>query len=104
MARAVFRCQLCLSIAGTLELTAPAEAPASELRLEGFLWEHNTEQVKGATLRTLHQALIMHDVQQIHTLNPMWVPFYCPQCQRTLLRETLAHYPSLRRGFCRLVR
>ncbi len=82
MAKAVFRCQLCLSMAGTLELDAPADAPAGELRLDGFLWNHSTEQVKGPALRALHQALSAHDAQQLHLLNPMWAPFYCPHCRR----------------------
>ncbi|HZY41007.1 MAG TPA: hypothetical protein VFF59_03315 [Anaerolineae bacterium] len=82
MAKAEFRCQVCSSMAAVLELAVPADAPAGELRLEGFLWECSTEMVKGQTVRALHHALTMHDAQQIHTLNPMWAPFYCPQCQR----------------------
>jgi hypothetical protein len=82
MVKAVFRCQLCLSVAGTLELTTPTGATTGELRLTGFLWEDSTEQVKGPTLRALQHALTTHDVQQLHLLNPMWAPFYCPQCQR----------------------
>jgi len=82
MAKAVFRCQLCMSVAGTLELVAPVEAQSGELHLDGFLWEHSTEQVKSPTLRVLYEALTTHDARQIHTLNPLWVPFYCPQCQR----------------------
>ena len=82
MAKAVFRCQLCMSVAGTLELIAPGETLAGELRLEGFLWEHSVEQVKAPALRALQQAVLGHNAQQIHALNPLWVPFYCPQCQR----------------------
>lgn len=82
MAKAEFRCQVCMSVAATLELAAPADAPVGELRLAGFLWERSLEPVKGQTLRALHLALTTHNAQKIHALNPLWAPFYCPQCQR----------------------
>lgn len=82
MTKAIFRCQVCMNVAATLELAAAPEAPSGELVLTGFLWEGNTEVVKGHLVHSLHQALTTHDAQRLHTLNPMWAPFYCPQCQR----------------------
>lgn len=71
-----------MNVAATLELAAAPDAPAGQLVMEGFLWESSAETVKGPTLRSLHQALTTHDAQLLHTLDPMWAPFYCPQCQR----------------------
>ena len=82
MAKAVFRCQVCMSVAATLELIAAPEALSGKLVLAGCLWESSTEEVKGQFVRSLQQALTTHDAQLVHTLNPMWAPFYCPQCQR----------------------
>jgi hypothetical protein len=82
MAKAVFRCQECMNIAATVELAVPSDAPAGELILEGFLWKRNTETIKGRTVQLVHQALATHDVRLLHTLNQLWAPFYCPQCER----------------------
>ena len=82
MAKVVFRCQVCMSVAGTVELVAAPDAPTGELMLEGFLWQRHTETIKGRTVQMAHQALTTHDVRLLHTLNQLWAPFYCPQCER----------------------
>lgn len=82
MAKAVFRCQVCMNVAATLEVAAAPDAPSAELVLEGFLWERSMEAVKAPVVRGLHHALTTHDAQLLHTLNHMWAPFYCPECQR----------------------
>lgn len=82
MAKTVFRCQLCMSVAATLELAGAPEALSGELIISGFLWDSNKETIKGQAIRSLHQALLAHDAHRVHALNPLWAPFYCPQCQR----------------------
>jgi hypothetical protein len=80
--KAVFRCQVCLSVAATIKLTIPPGAQHGQLELDGFLWKHSTEVVKGRLVQAVQQALSTHDAELLHKLYRMWAPFYCPQCQR----------------------
>jgi hypothetical protein len=82
MSKAVFRCQVCLSVAGTIELNAAPDSSAGQLMLEGFLWKSSTETIKGRTVQLVHQALTAHDAHALYSINRLWAPFYCPQCER----------------------
>ncbi len=82
MARAIFRCQVCMSVAATVELAAAPNALTGQLILEGFLWNRSDEMLKGRTIQMVYHALTAHDARLLYTIDQLWAPFYCPQCDR----------------------
>lgn len=81
MAKAVFRCQVCISVAATVELKAAPDNSKGMLIIEGFLG-NSTETIKGRTIQLVHQALSAHDARLLYSIDRLWAPFYCPQCER----------------------
>jgi hypothetical protein len=84
-----FFCQLCGALATTLTLTtstalSPA-APTPTLQLAGF-WGAVTEQIGPEDWVGLHAAIAQQNALAIYQLNSLWLPCYCPECDRVYCR------------------
>ena len=80
MYRAIFRCSVCGEKAATLELTARPDPAAAQLVLRDFVWTRSAEAVKPEVVPDLEHALNAVNVRDLYTLNQLWAPFYCPEC------------------------
>lgn len=73
---AEFRCALCGAPAATLNLDA--EGAYEHTHHMG----HITERVVKTRQPALARAIAAADARAIHTLDPLWAPFYCAECDK----------------------
>ncbi len=92
-ARAVFRCALCGEIAARVALVLdeptpgrPSDAASGRIVESGFFgdWE---QVVLGAGLQPVAEALIREDAAALYGVDPLWAPFYCPECRTCYCRR-----------------
>ncbi len=93
-ARAVFRCAQCGEAVASVALVLDDEPAPGHPRPEaggtiaesGFFgdWE---QAVLGAGLQPVAEALIREDAAALHEVDPLWAPFYCPECRACYCRR-----------------
>lgn len=78
--RAAIPCQLCEATAG--ELTLYGTADEAMVTLRSGLGDMNGS--VGGRFDEFRQLIAEGDVRGLHALDPEYVPFYCPQCDRAM--------------------
>ena len=74
---ATFICDQCDEVTAQLILSSD-----QVLHQEGF-WGTSREIIAPSRYAALAQALAQTDAAALYKLNFLWVPFYCPTCQRS---------------------
>lgn len=80
-AHAEVRCALCGALAATLDLSV--DGVYEHVHYMGDI----TERVPMAECDALAAAIRAADIAALYRLNPLWAPFYCPECDRVYCRD-----------------
>ena len=89
MTIATFRCDLCGQTIATAELvlagTPHSDALASDSSAGTIVWDflgRNCERVSSEEYPAVQAALMEGSPRSLYQVNRLWVPFYCPACDR----------------------
>src|SRR5438132_1461846 len=78
-ATTTFHCRACGKLACTLTLLFADNPPRAALDADGFL-ASSREAVAAEAAGSLQAALRAGDARALYALDPLWAPFYCPEC------------------------
>ena len=85
IARAVFRCAQCGEVAANVALVI--DEPRSGLIRESEFLGEWSQVVLEPGLQPVAQALSSNDAPALYAVEPLWAPFYCPECRACYCHE-----------------
>ena len=93
VAKAVFKCAQCGEVAARVALVldepVPGESSSSRSGLiaESEFFGDWEQVVLAAGLRPVADALVDEDAAALYQVDPLWAPFFCPECRASYCHE-----------------